>query len=75
MISYLNSFLFPKISNRRCAFLALLILSWLLIPNNFRLQAEIFYPWKDIYIGALDAPAWAGLVLAPSPGNAFAFRN
>jgi len=74
MVSYLNSFLFPKISNRRCAFLALLILFWLLVPNNFRLQAEIFYPWKDIYIGALDAPAWAGLVLAPSPGNAFAFR-
>jgi hypothetical protein len=36
--------------------------------------AEIFYPWKDVFIGALDASAWPGLVIAPNAGNAFAFR-
>jgi hypothetical protein len=35
---------------------------------------EIFYPWKDVYIGSLDAAAWPGLVLAPGPEGAFAFR-
>jgi hypothetical protein len=36
--------------------------------------AEIFYPWKDVYIGSLDAAAWPGLVIAPSRESAFAFR-
>ena len=36
--------------------------------------AEIFYPWKDVYIGSLDAAAWPGLVLVPGRESAFAFR-
>ena len=35
---------------------------------------EIFYPWRDAYIGALDGPAWPGLVLVPNPESAFAFK-
>jgi len=35
---------------------------------------EIAYPWKDVYIGALDASGWCGLVLAPNKDAAFAFR-
>jgi len=37
------------------------------------LSPEIFYPWKDIYIGALDAAGWPGLVIAAAPDQAFAF--
>ncbi len=37
-------------------------------------SAEIFYPWKDAYLGSLDAGAWAGLVIVPSRESAFAFR-
>jgi hypothetical protein len=36
--------------------------------------AEIFYPWKDVYMGALDAAAWPGIVIAPGRDCAFAFR-
>lgn len=35
---------------------------------------EVFYPWKDVYIGALDAREWFGLVLAPGKNVGFAFR-
>ncbi len=35
---------------------------------------EIYYPWKDVYIGALDGKEWFGLVFALSPGVVFAFR-
>ncbi len=38
------------------------------------LQGEIYYPWKEGAVGALHAPAWAGLVLAPAPGCVFAFQ-
>ena len=38
------------------------------------LLAEIFYPWKDVYIGALDGKSWFGLVLAPQPDCAFSIR-
>jgi len=38
------------------------------------LRGEIYYPWKEGAIGALHAPAWAGLVLAPAPGCVFAFQ-
>jgi hypothetical protein len=34
---------------------------------------EIFYPWRDAYIGALDGSAWPGLVLVPNRESAFAF--
>ncbi len=37
------------------------------------LQAEIFYPWKDVYVGALDRKNWFGLAIAPSKEVAFAF--
>jgi hypothetical protein len=37
------------------------------------LTPEIFYPWKDTFIGALDAPGWPGLVLAPTAECAYAF--
>jgi Mannosylglycerate hydrolase MGH1-like glycoside hydrolase domain len=36
------------------------------------LQGEIFYPWKDVYVGALDRKNWFGLVIAPSQEVAFA---
>ncbi len=37
-------------------------------------SAEVYYQWKDIYMGALEAETWAGLVIVPSPESAFAFR-
>ena len=50
----------------------LLVLSALvfLAPD---LRPEIFYPWKDVYIGALEGPAWPGLVIALDKDRAFAF--
>lgn len=36
--------------------------------------SEIFYPWKNVYIGALEGKSWFGLVLAPQPDCAFSFR-
>jgi glycogen debranching enzyme len=38
------------------------------------IKAEINYRWKDVYIGALEAKAWGGLVFAPDQGSVFAFR-
>jgi len=38
------------------------------------LYSEIEYPWKNTYIGALEARAWNGLVLSPHESSAFAFR-
>jgi neutral trehalase len=35
--------------------------------------SEIFYPWKNTLVGALDGPAWPGLVLIPGNETAFAF--
>jgi hypothetical protein len=50
---------------------ALLLLFLLaLVPG---LRAEVFYPWKATYIGALDGPAWAGLVIALGNESAFAW--
>ena len=42
----------------------------LLLPT---VHAEIFYPWKDTYIGALEGAAWPGLVIALNKEAAFAF--
>jgi hypothetical protein len=39
-----------------------------------QVRPEIYYPWKDGYIGALDGKAWSGLALVPSKDTAFAFR-
>lgn len=38
------------------------------------LKAEIYYPWKKVYIGALEGKAWAGLVLAANKDSVFALR-
>ena len=38
------------------------------------LLAEVYYPWKDVYIGALEGRAWLGLVFAPQKESVFAFR-
>lgn len=38
------------------------------------LRSEILYPWKEVYIGALDGKAWTGLVLIPNKESGFAFR-
>jgi hypothetical protein len=38
------------------------------------LYPEIEYPWKNIYIGALEARALNGLVLSPQENSVFAFR-
>jgi len=38
------------------------------------LQAEVYYPWKEVYAGALDNRAWAGLVFMINPTQGFAFR-
>ncbi len=53
-----------------------IIIFSLLILHVFRtgVSAEVYYQWKDIYVGALEAPNWAGLVIVPSPESAFAFR-
>ncbi len=50
---------------------AILLLLLLLIPT---LRGEIFYPWKDVAIGALDSGEWFGLVFAISKDTIFAFR-
>ncbi len=38
------------------------------------IHPEIYYPWRDVYIGALEGRSWAGLVLAAARESAFAFR-
>ncbi len=38
------------------------------------LRPEVGYPWKDIFIGALEGKAWCGLTLIPARDSAFAFR-
>jgi len=53
----------------------LVILIFLFLTFFFHnLDAEIYYPWKNVYIGALDPNNWAGLVFIPDRENAFAFR-
>jgi len=47
-----------------------LIISFL----NDGVLAEIHYQWKNVYIGALEADNWAGMLLVPHPESAFAFR-
>lgn len=51
-----------------------MILLFLLLVFPLQSAAEVSYPWKNVYIGALDAYAWAGLVLAPHRDSVFAFR-
>ncbi len=50
------------------------VLIWgLLLALALPLTPEIFYPWKETYVGALDASGWPGLVIAPTRDSAFAF--
>lgn len=46
---------------------------WILIICQSA-NAEVFYPWKDVYIGALDAEKWGGLVFVPTKDCAYAFH-
>ena len=55
-----------------CGKYLVIFLSFCLLIQG--LHAEIYYPWKDVYIGALEGKAWSGLVLAPHPEGVFAFR-
>lgn len=50
------------------------IILTLLIFLVICLDAEIYYPWKNVYIGALENNSWAGLVFAPHRDSLFAFR-
>ena len=52
--------------------LLLILISFCLLIQG--IHAEINYRWKDVYIGALEAGAWGGLVLAPNQESVFAFR-
>ena len=45
----------------------------LIVATTIPLSPEIFYPWKDTYVGALDASGWPGLVIAPAVDCAYAF--
>ncbi len=57
--------------NKKLAWILVYVMVLTCVPN---LIAEIYYPWKKIFIGALDASNWAGLVFVPEIKNAFAFR-
>ena len=57
---------------KRLFFLLLAVLVLTVLHEG--VHAEIHYQWKDVYIGAFEADNWAGLVLAPHPECAFAFR-
>lgn len=58
--------------DRKFKILAVLIPFALLLLQS--VTAEVYYPWKEVYIGALDAKAWAGLVFASDKESVFAFR-
>lgn len=38
------------------------------------LRSEVHYPWKEVYIGALEGKSWCGLALVPARDGGFAFR-
>ena len=52
-------------------FIPLSLILFLLTSGLF---SEIEYPWKNIFIGALEARAWNGLLISPQEGSVFAFR-
>ncbi|MFQ5722318.1 MAG: hypothetical protein ACE5GI_07480, partial [Candidatus Aminicenantales bacterium] len=52
----------------------LIIAAILLGLFGLSLKAEIYYPWKNIYIGSYQNNAWAGLILAPHRDSVFALR-
>ncbi len=51
----------------------MVLVGGLLVALALPLSTEIFYPWKETYVGALDASGWPGLVIAPTGDAAFAF--
>ncbi len=53
---------------------AAFIIFFLIFPAAQEMKSEIYYPWKNVYIGALEAEAWAGLILIPQKDSLFAFR-
>jgi neutral trehalase len=57
---------------KKISFGALIFLFFMSLVYN--LDAEIYYPWKNIYIGALESNHWAGLVFIPEPKSSFAFK-
>ncbi len=59
------------VTNRMYFLMGVLLI---IIGIQTSVHAEINYQWKDVYIGALEADNWTGLVLAPHPESAFAFR-
>ncbi len=59
------------LSLRRLSFAAAVAAALLLGPSA---PAAIDYPWKDVYIGAIDGPNWCGLVLAAAKQTGFGFR-
>lgn len=60
-----------RVWKRRTKSLIFVLLFFLFIQGQ---NAEVYYPWKEIYIGALDSKAWPGLAFVPHPESAFAFR-
>ncbi len=65
-----------KIANHRAG-LTLCLAVLLLLATTITVlptRAEIFYPWRDVYIGALEGNEWFGLVLAVSRDVVFGFR-
>jgi neutral trehalase len=64
-----------KLQQSMAKFLCSLLFVGLIISFlNDGVLAEIHYQWKNVYIGALEADNWAGMLLAPHPESAFAFR-
>jgi glycogen debranching enzyme len=53
---------------------SLLFLIYFPCVLSTRLGAEVPYQWKEVYIGALEARSWAGLLMIPHPESAFGFR-
>lgn len=58
---------------KRTAAILAIASSLVLLPPA-RLGSEIYYPWRSGFIGSLHAAGWAGLVLAPTKEDVFAFR-
>jgi len=53
--------------------LALIFLIPVFLSFSVPGSAEIFYPWKNTFIGALDPTAWPGLMIAMEKDAIFAF--
>jgi hypothetical protein len=43
--------------NKKIILVIFLLISMTIIAA----EAEIYYPWKDVYIGSLEGRSWAGL--------------